>query len=357
MAAQTQKRNSKNIRTDQRGIASFMLTIVLMLVITLIVLGFSQIARRNQREALDDQLSTQAFYAAETGVNLVQHLLSSGPPADKTDCVTVAAPAEYVNVQLNLPTASNSCLLVTNAPGSLVYDDIGTNNTIVPIKAQNSTANGGPGVGSGTLTLTWKTKDTSPDDVSKCSPYNDPGTFTDDLGTGGGTCPYGVLRFDMVDVTAAGALTASNLENQTMTVFAPPTRNHQAIFKKEPGNPPGTPGNVQCTNTSCTLSVNGVDFDHNYYMRLTSAYKDVSITSIAGKLDSGLDVKFLDAQILVDSTGKAQDVLRRVQVRLNEVSTQAPAYAIESSGSICKQYTTTGSGSFTTADAADCPIN
>jgi len=354
MAAQTKKPENKHLHTDQRGIASFMLTIVLMLVITLIVLGFSQIARRNQREALDDQLSTQAFYAAETGVNLVQHLLQSGPPSDKTDCITVAAPAQYVNAQLNLPTASNSCLLVTNAPGSLVYDDIGTNNTVVPIKAQDSLANGGSGVGSGTLTLTWKTKDTSPGDVSNCSTYNAPDKFTSDLG--GSNCPYGVLRFDLVDVTAAGALTASNLENQTMTVFAPPTHNAQAIYKKEPGNPAGTPGNVQCTDTSCTLSVSGVNFDHNYYMRLTSTYKDVSMSSIAGHLNSGADVKFLDAQILVDSTGKAQDVLRRIQVRLNEVSTQVPAYAIESSGSVCKQYTTTGAGSFSSANA-DCPIN
>lgn len=354
MSAQTKTTWYRNLNRNQRGIASFMLTIVLMLVISLIVLGFSQIARRNQREALDDQLSTQAFYAAETGVNLVQHLLASGTHSDKTECVTAAAPVEYVNAQLNLPTASNSCLLVTNAPGSLVYDDIGPNNTVVPIKAQGSVVNGGPGVGSGTLTLTWKTKDISPGDVSNCSTYNNADNFTRDLG--GSSCPYGVLHFDLVDITAAGVLTSANLQNQMITVFAPPTRNSQAIYKKQPGNPAGTPGNVQCTNDSCILSISDVNFDHNYYMRVTSTYKDVSMNSIAGKLNSGSSVKFLDAQVLVDSTGKAQDVLRRIQVRLNEVSSQAPAYAIESAGSICKQYTTTGPGNFNSANA-ECLTN
>lgn len=45
----------------------FMITIVMMVVISLIVVGFTQVANRNRRQSLDRQLSTQAFYVAESG--------------------------------------------------------------------------------------------------------------------------------------------------------------------------------------------------------------------------------------------------------------------------------------------------
>jgi Tfp pilus assembly protein PilX len=64
------KMYSKMTREDkQAGMVAIMVTMILMIVISLIVVGFAQISRRNQRQALDRQLSTQAFYAAETGVN------------------------------------------------------------------------------------------------------------------------------------------------------------------------------------------------------------------------------------------------------------------------------------------------
>ena len=59
----------------ERGVVSIMVSIVLMAVMTLIVLGFSEIARRDQRQTLDRQLSNQAFYAAEIGVNDAQQAI------------------------------------------------------------------------------------------------------------------------------------------------------------------------------------------------------------------------------------------------------------------------------------------
>ncbi len=47
----------------------------------------------------------------------------------------------------------------------------------------------------------------------------------------------------------------------------------------------------------------------------------------------------IGAQALVDSTGKATDILRRVQVRVAIGDTDtAPSYAIESTTSICKRF-------------------
>jgi len=349
MKLQTRKPITTSLRSDERGLASFIVTLILILVITLIVLGFAGLTRRNQREALDNQLSTQAYYAAETGVNLVRNLMGS-TPADqltKTKCQPLVSDNHhYVNQQLNDSSNQvvNSCLIVNDAPSSLEYDTIDANNTVVPIQASPDTAHG-----SGTLTLTWQSKDTSPGPVSNCSTNSNYDNFTRDLSNGGGNCPYGVLRFDMVDVTAAGGLTPQNLENKTVAVYAPPTSDYQAIFKNEGNGSIGVSiGHVRCVSAptaQCTLTISGVNYSHLYYMRITSLYKTVKLDSITGINADGAPVQFIGAQLLVDSTGKAVDVLRRVQVRLDESRTLSPAYAIESQSGICKLYTTTGPGS------------
>src|SRR3954464_6641054 len=69
---------AKNAKLNsEAGMASFLIVMILMLVITLIVIGFAQVTRRNSREALDRQLSSQAFYAAESGVNVTTNAIIS----------------------------------------------------------------------------------------------------------------------------------------------------------------------------------------------------------------------------------------------------------------------------------------
>jgi len=325
-----------------------MVTLVMMLVITLVVIGFAQIARRNQREALDNQLSTQAFYAAETGVNLVSSLMQTQPDVNSLKKTACPAQAPPYNAQLNdtVTAVANSCLLVDTAPSSLVYDDIGTDSTVVPVRSST-------GTGSGTLELTWSPQSAQTDDkLSNCPNLSSYGTFPASSNWSA-HCPFGVLRFDMVDVSAAGSLTAENLEGQTITVFAPPTSSHNALVRQEGTFSPGLSA-VTCSGegpaASCSLTIQNVNFSHTYYLRVTSLYKHVRlhVTGTAG----GNEVHFINAQILVDSTGKAVDVLRRVQVRLDQNSQMAPANAIQAQSGICKLYTSTGSG---TTDLTGCP--
>jgi len=62
---------------------------------------------------------------------------------------------------------------------------------------------------------------------------------------------------------------------------------------------------------------------------------------ITGTDGSGNPVSFTGAQVLIDVTGKAQDVLRRVQVRVPATGTSANLtsdYAMQSTDSICKRF-------------------
>jgi hypothetical protein len=76
-------------------------------------------------------------------------------------------------------------------------------------------------------------------------------------------------------------------------------------------------------------------------MRVSSIYEDVSL-QINGKDTAGTQVGLIGSQVVIDSTGKARDVLRRIQVRVPASSTsglsQIPDEALQSTDSICKRY-------------------
>ncbi len=320
----------RQIRTNQQGMVSIMVTMILMIVMSLIVLGFAQNARRNQRETLDRQLSTQAFYAAESGVNDAKELIqgtTAVPPA-KTSCTDAGTGGFYQSLldNSNVDAAhgvSYSCVLVNPAPKQLDYDSVGTTGTIAPIFS-------GSGSNFGNIDLTWQTKTGSTTPTNGCPTQYTSGTasFTP---TSTWTCGYGVLRLDLVPVS--GNLDAATLQSSARTIFAVPTKTtgvNTYNFTTDGNKVIG----VKCTNTSCTLNISGLA-GTQYYMRMQSIYQDVSMKIASAQGLSG-------AQIVVDSTGKAQDVLRRIQVRFpisaSGSKNNMPDNALQSTDSICKRF-------------------
>jgi len=325
--------------TSQSGMVSIMVTMILMIVLTLIVIGFAQIARRNSRQSLDRQLSTSAFYAAESGVNDIYNLIkTSGAPPAKADCTNGSgAEASYYG---NLPSATldaaanvkYTCITVDPTSASLVYDDIASTSTIVPIKSADGSA-------ITSLTLTWQSKTGSTTPINNC-----PNSTTKPFSTyANWQCGYGVLRFDMVP-TVGGGLTANSLRTSTMTSFVLPMSSGGAVgpisFSAGVGNANNLYG-LTCNNTNCSLTIGGAagGLGQNfYYMRLSTIYKDVSLQISA--TNSAGAVQLAGAQIVVDATGKAQDVLRRIQVRIPQTTSQSalPDNAMQSSEAVCKRF-------------------
>lgn len=315
----------------EKGMVSITVTMILMIVLSLIVLGFAQVARRNQRQALDQQLSTQAFYAAESGINDVRNLLKSAGPGTtipaKTTCPSGGGGGFYNSLNSTVNSsigASYSCLLVNPAPPSLVYGSIGDRSTIIPVNAE-----------SGNLTqvrLVWKST-TSSTPISGC-PGSTNGVFVSSASWG---CGYGVLRFDLVPID--NAFDISELSNNTMTTFAVPITSGSLTSTNFATNGNSDVLGVRCNNTQCSLSINLPGSSSSYYMRISSLYKNVSL-EVTGR-NAGGAVNLTGAQALIDSTGKAQDVLRRVQVRIPLSDTsknKLPDYAIQSTDSVCKRF-------------------
>lgn len=323
------KGNSRR-QGDQRGMAAFMVTTVLVLVIALIIIGFSQVARRNQREALDRQLSTQAFYAAESGINgaisIIRNSMASGNlPPNKTNCEPDTTYTQQV--QLDGENVEITCLLVSTQISSLYYMGITENSpTVVPVIS----ASGAP---ISQITLTWRTKsgDTTPS--QNCFGN---GQFRSRTNW---QCGHGVLRTDLAP-TPDG-----NTDRIAMSTFFDPYERSSVSEATAPVVLYSSGGGMvraYCSDAGgdpkCMAKITGLNAPA-YYLGLRSIYHDSTVTITAQDVN-GLTID-LTGQVLIDATARAQDVLRRVQVRVPleaRESSGLPAYAIESTGSLCKRF-------------------
>ncbi|HSX00197.1 MAG TPA: pilus assembly PilX N-terminal domain-containing protein [Patescibacteria group bacterium] len=321
-------------RVKEQGMVSIMVTMILMIVLSLIVIGFAQISRRNQRQQLDRQLSTQAFYAAESGINdaykvINDRLVAGQSIPNKLGCPNTGVYAGFDNTLDTNANVEYSCLLIDATPASVQYGDIGSVSTVVPIKSADGNA-------ISTLNIHWQAKDVATP-ITNC-PTSSNGVFSTNANW---QCGYGVLRVDLVPVTG-NALTSETLRQTTMSNFIVPMRANGAAgpiaFKANATNANNRFG-LACTNTDCGLTITGMNANY-YYMRVTSIYKNVSL-QMSGTTSAGNPLKFEGAQALIDSTGKAQDVLRRVQVRVPLMGDSKNAlsdYAVQSISGLCKRF-------------------
>ena len=331
MYTQNSDRAKQTVRTslNERGMVSIMVTMILMIVMSLIVIGFAQVSRRNQRVTLDRQLSTQAFYAAETGVNdarnIINQALKTGTELQSKKTCANGGIYSTLNPVINAAdNVSYSCLLVNAAPKQLSYDDISDRGTIIPLITES-------GANITSVKLNWQPKTGAGAPNGSCSASVDR-SFSP---TGDWDCNYGVMRVDLVPVS--GSRTADDYSTNNRTYFMVPFRTGGTNTIDNSGN--RTFG-VQCNATDCSVTITGLN-DSKYYMRVSSIYLDHSLKITAtetGNVPSAL----LGAQIVVDATGKAQDVLRRIQVHMPITGSgsynQLPDNALESRDSVCKRY-------------------
>jgi Tfp pilus assembly protein PilV len=327
--------NSINTRREA-GMVSILVTMVMMIVITLIVLGFAEISRTEQRNSADNQLSTQAYYAAESGINdaraSINSLLATNPATtirDKTNCQndsnypSLTFGTSYANQVNSSANVSYTCLLITANPTSLYYN-VGTISTVIPISATNPVAriNLNWGIGNG---------------------FSGAGTCNATAGqfpaSGSWTCNFPVLRVDIV--SANSTFSRTNWPTTTDTIFFVPTTAGSLSTNKAAFSPPG--GGVYAASCalaasppSCTGVITGLS-GANYFMRVTTLYQADSPLVVSTSSNQPL----YDAQAIIDATGKAQDVLRRVVVAADLTDANAypiPSGALITENSVCKQF-------------------
>lgn len=330
---------------DQTGLVSILVTMILMVILSLIVLGFAQVTRREQRQSLDRQLNSQAQYAAETGINDVQKYIKDELAAGNTintydKCGPGGPPARNFNRRSGGSTSTvndnttYSCALINPSPTELIWQRVATDGGLAfPFK---------PASGSAGITFNWQDADTIPAGYGNCTVGVPGNAFKPQVGAGAWACEAGALRIDVTPIS--GSINRAGLLKETQNYVLYPVSGGGVANYTLGASDHGKILPVQCTtllnashprHCQITLGTGG----NNFFIRIKSLYRASNIEMTSGV---GGGIGLSDAQALVDVTGKANDILKRLQVRipiniLENDSNSTFDYAIQSTGSICKQ--------------------
>ena len=346
--------NKSDVRNNEEGIVAILVTMIIMIVITLIVTGFAQLARREQRTALDNQLNTQAFYAAESAINDVKHAQEAGLGDNSTDCSGAAGlsgdGAALLSSLSNALTADGtiqySCLLVKNNVTETI--NAVSTSSAETMSAYTYNSPGDTATDASELTFTWAPS-SGPLALWSAPGFPDlPNATTWNTGNS-----IGMLRIDIVPVPAAN-ITPTGLSDGMFTVFGYPHISAggggTATYG---GNASGDNGKVVKASCStgddgvCTLTVSGLPAGTNhFYVRLKAIYNAVTVKIQARNVSSEtLTIK--GAQTEIDATGRANDVLKRIKVRVSSKTEDGlhkmirfPEFAVDSKDAICKNLET-----------------
>lgn len=314
---------------NQDGLVSFIVTMLLMVMVSLIILAFAKITNREQRQSLDRQLSTAAFYAAESGVADARLKLGAMPAYSSNNCADAAA-LSAVGPQLS-SNVSYTCVLVNPEPKDLFFAEVSTSKSkVFPVNSSSPISQ---------INFSWY--DTgNRDTLSSCPNLENVNQIPANWSV---NCEIGILRVDLVPTSS---LKRDDLVNNAMTFFLYPRQGGPASIVNS-NLAYGTsqqgffvPGQCSGSPKVCTVGISSLASGSRFMVRVRAIYRPVSLKVTA---TDGVDyVGLAGAQAVVDSTGKAQDVVRRIQVRIPIRPDLAPAeFVVDSSGDLCKRFTVT----------------
>ena len=332
------KKPRQTLIKNQSGIASIVIVMLIMTLLTVVVLAMTQNANREQRQALDRQLSTQAFYAAESGVSDAKDYIAdppagTPPPIEKDECQGIGSAAasgdQFPDKDSQVGEFENTrytCVLYDRTPNELRFTSIDVSkSTIVPIEDA-----GGQPIRS--LTFNWTKKDGGTD--FSCPTGNTlPKQLPDN-------CQAGLLRVELVDPASS---TRAQLINNTFLAYVKPSPSGSSSFTYDNAvgsvNKQGAIVEAGCTAAGgCTMTITSIAKD-KLYLNMRSIYKNNQVF-ITGERADGGPVRFRDAQMEVDSTGQAGDILKRVlrAIDLSGLDSEfIPSFVLQTSTDLCKR--------------------
>ena len=346
MKKRMQYRNRQQIglADNERGFASLIIGLILVLVLALMTVGFAQLSRHEQQQALSHQLASQAYYAAETGVNDAYYDITHVNPvtgntyinagnASNTACMQeTAVPATAKTAIHTIDTnagTSYSCLLVQLTTPDLQFKKVGPGTGQSIITSTTSPL--------GSIDIAWSSN------VGPKSPA--PGKLFPSIAAAGPTWTYpAVIQFS---VTPLSNLTRAGLISNTFTPFLYPSAGGASAinYSAAPSDPPlastsGTIVSGACSPTgACKATINNLPAAGSYLIHFL-VYYDTTDLTITGRAPGGLPVSFNGGQAQIDVTGKAQNVLKRLVVRVHLGSNiDAAEYGLQAKY-ICKRMVT-----------------
>lgn len=343
------KRLRLQLKSDQRGLVSIVVVSVIVVLMALITLGFSKIMDRELRQSLDQELSSQAYYAAESGLNDARSYVNSikdNSPASYPDpkkCLSLSAPFAANGDISGNNIVKYTCVLIDMQPKELIYDVNAGSSAVFKTTATDLSS----------LYFSWQNRQyiTLPQPLLLGSPCSGLSCQLPEENAMA-TDATGVLRVTIYPVYAAGYSgdPSPKLASDSRTYFLYPNSGAGTLGTSSYGsNGVFVRGNcnngthpilpfTQSTQRFCNARISGLPAAVQYYVHVSAVYKDLSV-SIQGSDVSNNPLKLPGAEAVVDVTGEGNDVLRRVQARVPFDSGFAyPNNSINSMQTICKRF-------------------
>jgi len=341
----------KKIKDNEQGIVSILVSMVMMIVLTLLVLGLAQIGVSDQKNALKRQLSTTAYYLAESGINkAINDSTNLIDGSKNTTCSTTTITTFSQN-------ASIPCV-ITQSSGTLTdsyYQLSNGQSKVIPII--NTLLNASA---IGYLNFVWSSPPSTISLFSNCSNTTSNLKLTKVSGWG---CPVPIIMINLVsaDLLASGQPTANlfneGLDKGVATAYLYPTQVAGLTTKISGINDiiPVTCSNQSDNSVKCSAKVDitGMKLSTKYYMRVTPIYGSSALTFSA--YDSAKTAIY-SAQASIDSTGKVGTTSQRLYSRITTNTTtvsgststtnlpnqgssdQTPLFAIQTTNDLCKNF-------------------
>lgn len=315
-------------RVKQQGFVSIIVAATVMILLSLITIGFTRVMQREQREALDRQLTRQATYAAESGINTVwQYIQDNSVDTEKNQCeeggnvyslgggeeITIGSganatvPSPYFDELDDSAAVQITCVLYDKTPTEFKFLKAQNEETIIPFEDAND-------VPIRSITITWEGNnvDTPNFAATNCSAsdgrnYEFPSSLSN--------YPP-VMKFDLYN---SSSYTRNDLANSASYLYLIPcsggssTRNitidnDRNIYKRT----------VDCEdNGVCSVELDVSAFgSSSFFVRHKLLYN-------AGKVTlSGINIndefsELKQGQSVIDVTARATDVVRRLRVHVS----------------------------------------
>lgn len=375
---------------SQRGAVSLFIVVFAALLITIVTVSFVRIMLQDQNQASTTDLSQSAYDSAQAGVEDAKRALlkyqdicnSGGDCSAAASTINSNVCNKAIGTTLKDVTLSNNEVKVQtgiNSSNQTVLDQaytcvkitLNTDDYLGTLKANESNIVPLSSTGSfDTVQIQWfSTKDAS----GTINLQNN--SKVPLLKQWGGLNPRPpIIRAQFIQFSGSSGFTLGNfdssiVDNGANTLFLYPSTVGSTTLQLSTDirkTPTGAPKLIICSSPiannvySCLAKIKLPKLitgaDHTLFLHLSSLYNktDYRVTLLNGVTP----VQFNAVQPQIDSTGRANDLFRRVQTRveLTDVNFPYPEAAVDITGSFCKDFSVTDNSNDYNKDTYDTSV-
>jgi Tfp pilus assembly protein PilX len=341
----------------QQGFVSIITTSLIMIITTLVVIGFSQLMQRELRQSLDRQLNSQALYAAETGINDLYNKLQLGEltKEEETECDVTDADVwpngGVVNPSNTNNEAAYTCILYDQTPPYIEFNNgaVTTQQSkIFPIQPKSNSLN----TKVGSLKFSWSGARGNTDLTTL--PNNGSCPTVSSLPSSPANPGVPILRVDLMKVPLDEVVNLTALTGDSASTFFLYPKSSCGETSNEYATHFGTANKGKMIAVNCSSSLSSGyaceyeitkmqevdDGSNRYFARIKSIYNDADVriegTAIGTGGGTATAMQFVGAQVTADVTGKSNDVLRRIKVQIGNPSYPIPEFVVQGLSGVCK---------------------